>query len=32
MAKNDIYMSVKGYLIMGERFAKKAINLIENNK
>ena len=30
--KDDIHMSVKGYVIMGERFAKKAINLIENNK
>ena len=31
VVKNDLHMSVKGYEIMGERFAQKAIQLIENN-
>lgn len=30
--QNDIHMSAEGYVIMGERFAKKAIQLIEANK
>ena len=29
---NDLHMSVKGYVKMGERFAQKAIRLIENTK
>lgn len=29
--QNDIHMSAKGYIVMGKRFAKKAIELIENN-
>lgn len=29
--QNDIHMSAKGYIVMGERFAKKAIQLIEMN-
>lgn len=30
--KNDLHMSVEGYELMGERFAEKAILLIENTK
>lgn len=30
--KNDLHMSEKGYVIMGERFANKAIQLIEKAK
>lgn len=30
--QNDIHMSAKGYVLMGERFADKAIELIEKNK
>tara|TARA_B100000787_G_scaffold71773_1_gene52745 strand:+ start:127 stop:870 length:744 start_codon:yes stop_codon:yes gene_type:complete len=30
--KNDIHMSAEGYVIMGKRFAKKAIQLIESQK
>lgn len=30
--KNDLHMSQEGYLIMGKRFAEKAILLVKNNK
>ena len=30
--KNDLHMSSEGYVIMGKRFADKAIQLIENTK
>lgn len=30
--KNDIHMSADGYIIMGNRFADKSIQLIKNNK
>ena len=30
--KNDLHMSAEGYIIMGERFAKKSIQLIKNNE
>ena len=30
--KNDLHMSVDGYVIMGKRFAEKSIELIEKNK
>ncbi|CAM1371770.1 sialate O-acetylesterase [Tenacibaculum xiamenense] len=30
--KDNIHMSVNGYVVMGERFAEKAIKLIESNK
>ena len=30
--KNDLHMSAKGYLIMGERFAGKAIGIINQHK
>jgi len=30
--KNDIHMSAEGYIIMGNRFADKSIQLIKNNK
>jgi hypothetical protein len=30
--KNGIHMTAIGYVVMGERFAKKAIQLIENNR
>lgn len=29
--KNDLHMSVEGYVIMGRRFAKKAIKLVNRN-
>lgn len=29
---NDLHMSAEGYIIMGKRFADKAIQLIENNR